>query len=71
MPSLEIKLSKEQYQHIKEEIRYASRLALKEETFGGYELCLMVPIPNALPSSLEMKLANTIDLGEVEWQFKK
>ena len=71
MPKLEIQLSDEQYQHRKEEISYAGRLALEEETFGGYELCLQVPIPNALPSSLEMKLANTIDLGEVEWQFKK
>ena len=70
MPKLEIQLNDEQYQHIREEIKYAGRLALEEETFGGYELCLQVAIPNAFPSSLHMKLANTIDLGEVEWQFK-
>ena len=71
MPKIEINLSDEQYQHIQEEIRYAGRMALEEETFGGYELCLQVPIPNVFPSLLEMKLANTIDLGEVEWQFIK
>ena len=70
MPTIKIQLSDEQYQQIKEEISYAGRLALEEETFGGYELCLQIPIPNIFPSTLEMKLANTIDLGEVEWQFK-
>ena len=71
MPKLEIQLSDEQYQHIKEEISYAGRLALEEKTFGGYELCLQVPIPNVIPSSLQMKLANTIDLGEIEWHFRE
>lgn len=71
MPKLEIQLSDEQYQNIREEIRYAGRLALEEETFGGYALCLQVAIPNVFPSFLEMKMANSIDLGEVEWRFKE
>ena len=70
MRKLEIELTEEQYQHIMEEVRYSSSVHLQEESFGGYELCLYVSIPNIF-SSLEMKMANTIDLGEVNWQFKK
>ena len=69
MRKLEITLSEEQYQHIMAEISYAGRLNLEEETFGGYELCLHVGVPNIFGSFLEMKMANTIDLGEVEWTF--
>lgn len=69
MRKLEITLTEEQYQHIQEEIKYAGRLNLAEETFGGYELCLQVGIPNVFGSFLEMKMANTVELGEVEWKF--
>lgn len=70
MRKLEIELTEEQYQHIMEEIRYSSRAHLQEESFGGYSLCLNVGIPNIF-SFLEMKMANTIDLGEVDWHFTK
>ena len=69
MRKLEITLTEEQYQHIQEEIKYAGRNNLAEESFGGYELCLQVGIPDIFPAQLEMKLANSIDLGEVEWKF--
>ena len=69
MRKLEINLTEEQYQHIQEEIKYANRTHLSEGVFGGYELCLQVGIPNVYGSFLEMKMANTIELGEVEWKF--
>ena len=70
MRKLEIELTEEQYQHIKEEVRYAGRAHLQEESFGGYTLSLHVGIPHVF-SFLEMKMANTIDLGDVKWQFAK
>ncbi len=69
MRKLVITLTEEQYQHIQEEIKYSNRNHLSEGVFGGYELCLNVSIPNVFGSTLEMKSANTIDLGEVEWKF--
>ena len=69
MRKLEITLTEEQYQHIREEIKYAARTNLSAETFGGYELCLQVGIPDVFPAQLEMRLANTIDLGDVEYEF--
>lgn len=71
MRKLEITLTEEQYQHIQEEIRYANRTHLSEGVFGGYELCLKVGIPDVYGSFLEMNLANSIDLGEVDWKFTK
>ena len=44
---------------------------LVEETFGGYELCLYVGSPDVFLVTLEMKMINTIDLGEVEWKIFK
>ncbi|WP_324720504.1 hypothetical protein [Salinimicrobium sp. HB62] len=69
MRKLEITLTEEQYQHIQEEMRYAARTNLNEETFGGYSLCLQVGIPDIFPAQLEMKMANSIDLGDVEYEF--
>ncbi|GAB2765537.1 hypothetical protein [Salinimicrobium soli] len=69
MRKLEITLTEEQYQHIQEEIKYANRTHLSEGVFGGYELCLQVGIPDVYGSFLEMKMANTVKLGEVEWRF--
>lgn len=71
MRKLEITLSEEQYQHIKEEIRYAARNNLMEESFGGYELCLQVGIPDVFPAMLEMRIADPVELGEVKWKFTK
>lgn len=69
MRKLEITLTEEQYQHIQEEIKYANRIHLSEDVFGGYELCLQVGIPDAFGCFLEMKMANNIELGEVKWEF--
>lgn len=69
MRKLEILLTEEQYQHIQEEIKYYNRVHLSEGVFGGYELTLNVPVPNVFGTTLEMKMANNIDLGEVEWKF--
>lgn len=71
MRKLEITLSKEQYQHIMAERSYGNRTNLEEETFGGYELCLHVASPDVFPATLEMKMINTINLGEVEWKISK
>lgn len=70
MRKLEIILSEEQYQHIMAEISYGNRTNLQEETFGGFELTLHVAQPN-IYSSLEIKMINKIDLGEVEWRIKE
>ena len=69
MRKLEITLTEEQYQHIQEEIKYANRTHLSEGVFGGYELCLQVGIPDVFGGFLKMNMANTIELGEVEWKF--
>lgn len=69
MRKLEITLTEEQYQHIQEEIKYSNRIHLSEGVFGGYELCLQVSIPNSFGSFLEMKMANTVEIGEVKWRF--
>ena len=53
MRKLEIILTEEQYQHIREEIKYAARTNLTGETFGGYELCLQVGIPEVFPAQLK------------------
>ncbi|MGI0108228.1 hypothetical protein [Salinimicrobium sp. WS361] len=71
MRKLEITLTEEQYQHIQEEIRYSNRMHLSEGVFGGYELCLNEGVPDVYGSTLEIKTANNIDLGEVEWKFVK
>ena len=71
MRKLEITLTEEQYQHIQEEIKYAARNNLLEETFGGYELCLSVGVPDIVPANLSMKIAKPVDLGEVEWRFSR
>ena len=69
MPKLEIILTEEQYQHIQEEIKYYNRVHLSEGDFGGYELTLNVAVPDVFGSTLEMKINETIDLGDVEWNF--
>ena len=69
MKKLEISLTEEQYQHILEEIRNSNRIYLSEDVFGWYELCLQVSIPKSFGSFLEMRMANIIELGEVEWRF--
>ena len=66
-----ISLSEEQYQHIQEEMKYSNRNHLSEDVFGGHELCLQAGISDVFGSTLELKTANTIDLGEVEWSFSK
>ena len=71
MRKLEITLTEEQYQHIQEEIKYYNRVHLSEGVFGGYELTLNVSVPNVFGSTLEMKMTETIDLGEVEWEFSR
>ena len=71
MRKLEITLTEEQYQHIQEEIKYSNRIHLSEGIFGRYELCLQVGIPNVYGSFLEMKMANTVELGEVKWKFSR
>jgi len=69
MPKLEITLTEEQYQHIQEEIKYYNRVHLSEGVFGGYELTLNVSVPDVFGSTLEMKMANTIDIGDMKWKF--
>lgn len=71
MRKLEITLTEEQYRHILEEINYSNRVHLSDGVFGGYALCLNVGIPNIIGSTLGMKMANSIDLGEVEWTFSE
>ena len=71
MRKLEITLTEEQYQHIMAERSYGNRTNLEEETFGGYELCLHIGSPDVFPATLEMKMINTINLGEVEWKISK
>lgn len=71
MRKLEITLTEEQYQHIQEEIKYSNRIHLSEGVFGGYKLCLHVGIPDIFGSMLEMKMANNVEAGEVEWRFTK
>ena len=71
MRKLEIILTEEQYQYIMAERSYGNRTNLKEETFGGYKLCLHVGSPDVFPATLEMKMINTIDLGEVKWKIFK
>ena len=68
MRKLEIELSEEQYQQIIKEIEYSNRVHLQEESFGGYSICLDVSIPNIF-SVLRLKVASSIDLGEVNWRF--
>ncbi|SFF95402.1 hypothetical protein SAMN04488033_11642 [Salegentibacter agarivorans] len=70
MRKLEITLTEEQYQHIQEEIKYGGRTILEEETLGGYEITLHVGVPN-IYTYLELNYINKIDLGEVEWSFRK
>jgi hypothetical protein len=69
MRKLEINLTEEQYQHIQEEIKYSNRIHLEGETFGGYELCLRVSVPNVFGSFLNMNTFRSIEIGEVEWEF--
>lgn len=69
MRKLEITLTEEQYQHIKEEINYGGRTLLEEETFGGYEITFHVGVPN-IYTYLQLKYINDIDLGEVEFELK-
>ncbi len=69
MRKLKITLTEEQYQHIKEEIRYVNRAHLSEGVFGGYELCLHVGVPDVFGCTLELKTNNSIDLGEVKWKY--
>lgn len=71
MRKLEITLTEEQYQHIQEEIKYYNRVHLSEGVFGGYELILNVSVPNVFGDFLELRTNNTIDLGEVKWEFVK
>lgn len=71
MRKLEINLTEEQYQQIIEERSYGNRTNLFEETFGGFKICLHLGSPDVFPSTLQMKMINTIDLGEVGWEFKK
>ncbi|MCB7481609.1 hypothetical protein [Christiangramia sediminis] len=71
MRKLEITLTEEQYQHIVAERSYGNRANLEEETFGGCDICLHVGSPDVFTASLEMKMINTIDLGEVDWKFSK
>ena len=68
MRKLEISLTEEQYQHIKEEINYGGRTILEEETFGGYAFTLHVGVPN-IYTWLQLKYINDIDLGEVQWKL--
>jgi len=70
MRTLEIKLTEKQYQHIQEEIKYGGRTILEEETLGGYEITLHIGVPN-IYTYLELNYINKIDLGEVEWSFRK
>jgi|TARA_R100000501_G_C2598744_1_gene96493 hypothetical protein len=70
MRKLEITLTEEQYQHIQAEIKYGGRKMLEEETMGGYEITLHVGVPN-IYTYLELNYINKIDLGEVEWSFRK
>ncbi|MFN4763709.1 hypothetical protein ACKGJN_11335 [Gillisia sp. Q332] len=69
MPKIEITLTEEQYQHIQEEIKYHNRVHLSEGVFGGYELSLLVGIPDVFGSTLEMNVNENIELGEVKWKF--
>lgn len=71
MRTLEITLTEDQYKHIQEEIGYQNRVHLSEGVFGGYELCLSIGVPNVFPANLEIKTNKSIDIGEVEWKFKK
>jgi hypothetical protein len=70
MRYLEINITEEQYQHILEEIKYSNRLHLSEGVFGGYKICLSVGIPDVFGAHLELRTNDSIDLGEVKWEFK-
>jgi hypothetical protein len=71
MRKLEISITEEQYQHIQEEIKYSNRLHLSEGVFGGYEFCLSIGVPDVIGAHLELRTNDSIDLGEVKWEFKK
>jgi hypothetical protein len=71
MRKLEISLTEEQYQYIQEEIKYSNRLHLSEGVFGGYEICLNIGVPDVFGAHLELRTNDSIDLGEVKWEFKK
>ena len=71
MRKLEIILTEEQYQYIMAERSYGNRTNLKEETFGGYEICLHASSPDVIPATLQMRMINNINLGEVEWKIKR
>ncbi|MCR9228608.1 MAG: hypothetical protein NXH90_14420 [Flavobacteriaceae bacterium] len=71
MRRLEILMTDEQYNYMVEERDYGNRTNIEEETFCSYELCLHIGSPDVIPATLEMKMINTIDLGEVEWSFSK
>jgi hypothetical protein len=71
MRKLEISLTEEQYQHIQEEIKYSNRLHLSEGVFGGYEICLNIGVPDVFGAHLELRTNDSIDLGEVKYEFKK
>ncbi len=68
MRKLEIILTEEQYQYIKEEINYGGRTLLEEETFGGYEFTLHVGVPN-IYTYLEINFINKIDIREAVHYF--
>lgn len=71
MRKIEITLNEEQYQHMQAAIQYQNRVHLSEGAFGGYELCLVVGVPDVFGSNLELRTHEAIDLGEVKWEIKK
>ncbi|MBA4745249.1 MAG: hypothetical protein H2058_08315 [Muricauda sp.] len=71
MRKLEILITEDQYQHMIAERDYGKRVNLNEETLGSYSLCLHIGSPDVIPATLEMKMLNTIYLGEIEWTISK
>jgi hypothetical protein len=67
MRKIEIELSEEQYQQIKNEISKGNTLNLQEETFSGYSLTLS-SVEGGF-AWLEFNMYDNIDIGDVNWSI--
>jgi len=71
MRKLEISLTEDQYQKTNRIIRNSNTDHLNEGVFGGYELRLNISIPDVFPATLDLKIGEVKELGEVDWKIIK
>lgn len=67
MRKIEICISEEQYQKIKNEIEKSSKLNIEHETFSGFQMIITDLIAGI--SNLEIQMYNKVDIGDVSWKF--